>query len=134
MTRLLPLLLAALLAPGTAFGLSVLKCVGPDGAVVMSDPPCPAGYSVQVQHLKPNVLQSDGLRKWAEKHPERSGPSTRYGQESRNPYTPVAFSQVDPAECENARRAYDFEAGYRFRKADVLQAKRREMELKCSRR
>lgn len=136
MTRLFPLLLAALLAPGAAFGLSIMKCVGPDGTVVMSDPPCPAGFAAQVQRLKPNVLQSDGLRQWADKNPEPPAPAATSGG-SRGQSMPSATPAVaappafDTADCENARRAYQFEAGFRFRKADVLQAKRRDMELSC---
>lgn len=136
MTRLFPLLLAALLAPDTALAQSILKCVGPDGSVVLSDPPCPAGYAAQVQRPKPNVLQSDGLRKWAGKNPERPAHAAWPAQGSRGQYMPVAAMPpaVDPADCENARRAYQFEAGFRFRKADVLQAKRRDMEISCRNR
>lgn len=138
MNRLFPLLLVALLAPGAAAAQSILKCVGPDGKIVLSDPPCPAGYSAQVQRVKPNVLESDGLRKWADKNPEQPAYATRSGQGDRQQYAPaaapVAPAPADPIECENARRAYQFEAGYRYRKSETLYAKRRDMELKCSNR
>lgn len=137
MNRLFPLLLAALLAPGAAAGQSILKCVGPDGKVVLSDPPCPAGYSVQVQRVKPNVLESDGLRKWADQNPEQPAYVSRSGQGHQRQYAPAGApvtgtpALADSIECENARRAYQFEAGYRYRKSEVLYAKQRDVELKC---
>lgn len=126
------LFLACLLPAPAVQAAAILKCVGPDGTVVMSDPPCPPGFSSQVQRLRPNVLQSDGLRKWADRNPD--APVAGHGRThdgSGNAAPAATPRAVDSTECENARRAYAFEAGYRYRNAATLEAKRRDVEVSC---
>lgn len=135
----LALFLACLLLSPAAPALSILKCVGPDGKIVMSDPPCPAGYSAEVQRVRPNVLESGGLRKWADRNPEDrpAGDGRRRDASSPGvspaPAAAPAQKPADSVECENARRAYDFESGYRYRTPSGLEMKRRDMEIKCGR-
>lgn len=105
---------------------TVFKCTGADGKVTWSNQPCPSAARAQVLEVRPNVVDSAGLRNWAARSPARAKVA------EPAPSSSVTSGQVaNPLECDNARRGYEFEAGYRYRKHDVLRAKAREVFDKC---
>lgn len=105
---------------------TVNRCEDGEGRVTWSNLPCPAGNRSVPMEVKPSVTDSSGLRDWAKRSPPArmaSAPSAK-GREA---------AWVNPVECENARRAYAHEAGWRQRRKETLDAYRREVVRHCGR-
>lgn len=70
---------------------------------------------------------------WASEAAAPAAPAYRYPSSStayRYPATP-AGKEINSLDCENARRSYNFEAGYRLSKPAVVAVKRREVYEAC---
>lgn len=119
-------------ATALAYADSFYRCAGADGRPVFSDKPCGQGANVQKIRVRPNVISSEGLRDWADRTGEGRGAA-----EASRPETAVAPAEeapaVDSLACENARRDYEFVAGYRRASASEIAQKRRVYDDRCGR-
>lgn len=118
--------LACLAVTTVVFADTVFQCTDSAGKVTWSNQPCPTNARSQAREVTPNVVDSEGLRGWAARNPARA---RAVPPPESSAATPTRV--MDPLACDNAKRAYEFEAGYRYRKWDVLQAKAREVHEKC---
>lgn len=121
MKMTVPLLLALALPAGAD---TVNRCEAPGGAVTWANQPCPAGTRTAVVTVRPAVTDSSGLREWAERNPAPRPAKVRATREKEKPY-------INPVDCENARRSYEFELGWQQRRKESLAFRRREVKRQC---
>lgn len=128
-------LLALLLLSCNAGAEVIKQCNDGKGRLTYTNQECPPGtYEIPVK-VKPVISDSHELREWAAKNPEwlneAKNRATDYkaGIRPQQPQQPTQFR--DPIECENSKRAYEFEVGYRYRKPELVSAKSKEVYRKC---
>lgn len=103
---------------------TVNRCEAPDGRITWANQPCPADSRVSVVNLQPAVTDSSGLRDWARRNPAARPVAAAAPKRAEAKY-------IDPVECENARRGYEFEAGWRHRSKESLASRRKEVKRHC---
>jgi hypothetical protein len=120
--------LVIFLFSAVAYGQGLYKCKDASGSVAFSDVPCAKGSSAEYINVQPaNVLDSGGLRKWSER---KGNDRASASESSAMGGTPSALA-VDPIECENAKRDYNFSASYKFAKPGEKTEKKREYYRAC---
>lgn len=124
--RAMALIAVALAAPAGAD--TITRCTGPGGEVTWSNVGCGDGERAEALAVAPNVVDSRGLRDWAKRSPPRREPraDTRARRDTARTARPR-----DPVACENARRAWRFEAGYSMSKRGSLGPLREEVRQAC---
>lgn len=117
--------LISLIAAANSWGSPPIdKCTTPEGKTYFSNTGCQSTERAERQRLKEiPAVDSSELRNWAKRSPPKREPYAVGNQQSQ----PQA--QKDPFACENARRMYQFERGYRYSK-DV-QSRYHEMIRAC---
>jgi hypothetical protein len=103
---------------------TINRCEAPDGRITWTNQPCPADSRVSVVSVQPTVTDSSGLRDWA-----RRSPAARTVAAPAPKRAEAAY--INPVECENARRGYAFEAGWRNRQKESLAWRRKEVHRHC---
>lgn len=124
--QILGLLALVLAAPASAD--TITRCLGPGGEVTWSNVGCGGGERAEPLTVAPTVVDSRGLREWAKRSPPRREP--RADARPRERAVPAPRLR-DPVACENARRAWRFEAGYSMSKRGSLGPLREEVRQSC---
>lgn len=114
----------------------VYRCVSPTGKVEYADAPCEKGARGTVVDLRPNVIESAGLREQAlrlenERLKEQiRNPATSASAAERAPGAEPA-SRVDPVACRQARRDYEVTASSTSNTKELIRAKESAMYSEC---
>lgn len=104
-------------------GELVYKCTSEKGKITLSNKGCPENGTHENYIVEPNILESSGLRRLqAIGYGKDAGKVTPRKQQER---------YINPVECENAKRAYNFEAGYKYRNSEVQRIKSNEVYRNC---
>lgn len=102
---------------------TLTKCVDGQGRVTWTNQRCQAGETASAVNVEPVVADSSELRAWARRSPARPTAPVRARQ--------VAERYIDPLECGNARRAYEFELGWKHSKPKALAYRRKQVCQVC---
>lgn len=117
--------MALTLVAGLAQADTLYRCIGSDGRLTWTNQACAAGETAEAVKVQPVATDSSGLREWARRSPAAKAPRERKTARAREP------RYIDPVECGNARRAFEFEMGWKFRKKEELAYRRREVKRHC---
>ncbi len=133
-------LLIAGLCMAHAAQAQVYRCVSPAGKVEYADAPCEKGARATVVDVRPNVIESTGLREQALRLENE-----RLKEQIRNPAgaptitasAPAAAqsgesaTRVDPIACKQARRDYEVTASSTSNTKELIRAKESAMYSEC---
>lgn len=125
---LLAIALGTALAP-LAGAETLTRCIGPAGELTWSNVGCAPAERAEPMDVKPTVVDSRGLRDWAKRVPaRRESVAERRAREA----APARAPKVrDVVACENAQRAYRFEAESRLGKRGGMGPLREEVRRAC---
>lgn len=104
---------------------TLYRCMGPDGRATWTNQECPAGAAAEEVTVRPVATDSSGLRDWARRNPAARAPHERKTARAREP------RHIDSVDCGNARRAYEFELGWKLSRKEQLAYRRREVKRLC---
>lgn len=126
----------AALCLAQALQAQVYRCVNAAGKVEYADAPCEKGARATVVDVRPNVIESTGLREQALRLENE-----RLKEQIRNPVlaasAPVATGaaetapRVDPIACRQARRDYEVTASSSSNTKELIRAKESAMYSEC---
>jgi len=123
----------------TSLHAQVYRCVNKAGNVEYVDAPCEKGTRGTLVDVRPNVIESNGLREQALrlendrlKEQLRSQPPASGGPPVAAP-APAAepVSRVDPVACRRARRDYEVTASSNSNTKELIRAKESAMYSEC---
>lgn len=131
--RLIPVLLLANSLTGHAQEADTLNiCMNAAGHKILSSEACPSGYQTESHRIRPNVLNSDGLRAWAKRSKPLKVKSDRQREQEGRAALQAAEKQERRQRCENARRDYNFESTWKSdRQRSRISNKRAIMDKEC---
>lgn len=99
----------------------IMKCTDETGKITYSNIKCAGKTKVEEVKAEANVIDSGELRAWAARNPHQPTYTQQTAETSAQ-----QFSAID---CENAKRSYEFERGYKYGKA--IDEKRRDVYRAC---
>lgn len=105
-----------------------LKCKDKNGKITLSNTVCPEGTKQELLVVEPNVVDSSELRAWNYRSPpRREAASANAG--SGNSQT--STQAINPVDCSNAKRSYEFAAGYKYARPGEAYDKAKEVFRAC---
>lgn len=97
------------------------KCKNSEGKITLSNVGCNVKEKAEQLTVTPNVIDSSGLRGYARRNPPKVEVAV---PKSNQPF----FNAV---ECDNAKRMYEFAAGYKYARPGEAFDKSKEVFRQC---